>query len=86
MIDQEFEGPFFKRLSHNDSGAAKGKQAGFVIPKPSREFFPPLPEPTDDQPAHHVTIRAILNLDGRHHPTCIQSEASWQKRTIPLVI
>lgn len=33
----------FKRISHNDSGQASGKQAGFLIPKDLAVFFPPLP-------------------------------------------
>lgn len=63
MIDQEFEGPLFKRLSHNDSGAAKSNVAGFVIPKLFRYFFPPLPDPTDAEPAPHRPLKAILILD-----------------------
>lgn len=75
MIDQDFEGPLFKRLSHNDSGAAKGKQAGFVIPKPFRYFFPPLPDPTDAEPAPHRPLDAILILDNAP-PSIVTT--SWQ--------
>ena len=63
MIDQEFEGPLFKVLSKNDSGAGVGHQAGFVIPKELRYFFPALPMPTAANPAPNVSLRAILVLD-----------------------
>jgi putative restriction endonuclease len=63
VIDQEFDGPLFKRLSHNDSGAAPGNQAGFLIPKRFRDFFPALPDPTDEEPAPHCALDAILILD-----------------------
>lgn len=75
MIDQEFEGPLFKRLSHNDSGAAAGNQAGFLIPKRFRYFFPPLPDPTDAEPAPHRPVDAILILDG---DAPVSVTTSWQ--------
>lgn len=53
---EEWDFPFFKKLAHNDTGAAKGNQAGVVIPKDLRIFFPRLSEaitsaqtPTTDQ-------------------------------------
>jgi putative restriction endonuclease len=33
----------FKKLAHNDTGAAPGHQGGIVIPKAIAPFFPPLP-------------------------------------------
>ncbi len=85
MIDQEFDGPLFKRLSHNDSGAAKGKQAGFVIPKPFRYFFPPLPDPTDAEPAPHRPLDAILILDDGlpSNVTTSWQYQSWQNTRKP---
>lgn len=75
VIDQEFEGPLFKRLSHNDSGAAAGNQAGFLVPKRFRYFFPPLPDPTDAEPAPHRPLDAILILDN-NAPVSVTT--SWQ--------
>lgn len=40
----EWDFPFFKRLAHNDTGAASGHQGGIVIPKDLRPFFPSLSE------------------------------------------
>lgn len=63
VAESAFEGPLFKLISHNDSGLASGKQAGFLIPKEMRAFFPPLPAPTDTQPSPSVQLRLILQLD-----------------------
>ena len=38
----EWHQPFFKVLAHNDTGAAVGHQAGILIPKSLRNYFPPL--------------------------------------------
>lgn len=44
LSTQEWDVPFFKRLAHNDTGSAKGHQAGLVVPKELRPFFPTLDE------------------------------------------
>jgi putative restriction endonuclease len=38
----EWDVPFFKRLAHNDTGAAAGHQGGMVLPKDLRQFLPAL--------------------------------------------
>lgn len=58
MID-EF---VFKKLAHNDTGAAKGHQGGIVVPKDLAEFFPPVT--TAVGPTSDVRLRADLYLDG----------------------
>ena len=63
MIDQEFEGPLFKVLPRNDTGAAPGHQAGVLIPRELRPFFPALPEPTLEEPVPHLPLKAILVLN-----------------------
>lgn len=42
LLDPEWDAPFFKRLAHNDTGAAKGHQGGLAFPKDLREFLPAL--------------------------------------------
>jgi putative restriction endonuclease len=42
LADEDWDAPFFKRLAHNDTGRARGHQAGFVLPKDLRKFFPTL--------------------------------------------
>jgi putative restriction endonuclease len=59
----EFDAPLFKKLAHNDTGAADGKQGGFLIPKGLDKYFPdlsikPSPGPTVDE-----DIRAALFED-----------------------
>jgi len=44
LLDPEWDAPFFKRLAHNDTGAAKGHQGGLAFPKDLREFLPALDE------------------------------------------
>lgn len=44
LSSDEWDVPFFKRLAHNDTGSAKGHQAGLVVPKALRPFFPALDE------------------------------------------
>ena len=44
LLDAEWDAPFFKRLAHNDTGAAKGHQGGLAFPKNLREFLPTLDE------------------------------------------
>lgn len=38
----EFDAPLFKKLAHNDTGAAAGHQGGVVIPKDLDPYFPDL--------------------------------------------
>jgi|CXWL01.1.fsa_nt_gi putative restriction endonuclease len=43
-MNDEFDFPLFKRLARNDTGQARGHQAGVVIPTALDEFFPQLVE------------------------------------------
>lgn len=55
----------FKKLAHNDTGAAVGHQGGIVIPKQIAEFFPPLPEVNGTTgPTVDSKLLADLFVDG----------------------
>lgn len=56
----------FKKLAHNDTGGARGHQAGIVIPKAIAQFFPPLPAVTAvSGPTVDSMLSADLFVDGR---------------------
>lgn len=61
----EFDRPMFKRLSHNDTGAAKGHQGGIVILKELSPYFPDLAAKSAASAAPTVDehIRALLFVD-----------------------
>jgi len=40
LQDADWDSPFFKILSKNDSGGAKGNQGGVAIPRDLKRFFP----------------------------------------------
>src|SRR2546423_108058 len=44
LSSEKWDAPFFKRLARNDTAEARGHQAGMVLPKDLREFFPALDE------------------------------------------
>lgn len=50
----------FKKLAHNDTGAASGHQGGIVVPKDIAEFFPPL---SADTSGTEPTVDARLTAD-----------------------
>jgi len=56
----EYESPLFKRLAPNDTGETKAHQAGFLVPVGLRPYFPPLADPTPDQPTTSIPITASL--------------------------
>lgn len=65
ISDPDWDRPFFKKLSHNDTGIAAGHQGGIVIPKDVREFLPGLnPLVTPESPTVDSHIRADLVVDG----------------------
>jgi putative restriction endonuclease len=68
LHDQEWDTPFFKRLSHNDSGEARGHQGGIVVPKELRPFFPNLDETqiSSASPTTDRTLRAEMYLGLKH--------------------
>jgi putative restriction endonuclease len=57
-----FDRPMFKRLSHNDTGAAAGHQGGIVVPKDLSPYFPDLAAKASSTAAPTVDehIRAVL--------------------------
>lgn len=60
----------YKRLAHNDTGAAAGHQAGIVIPKAIAQFFPPLPAVVaTGGPTVDTSLTADLFVDGRRVAT-----------------
>lgn len=60
----------FKKLSHNDTGQARGHQGGIVIPRAIAQFFPPLPAVTArGGPTVDSTLTADLFVDGRRVDT-----------------
>jgi putative restriction endonuclease len=59
LLSEEWDVPFFKRLAHNDTGSAKGHQAGLVVPKALRPFFPSLDEAQTSK-EHPTVDRGIL--------------------------
>lgn len=61
-----FDNAVFKKLAHNDTGAAVGHQGGIVIPKGIAEFFPPLPGTTSpEHPTVDTRLVAELLVDGQ---------------------
>ncbi|PHS25952.1 MAG: restriction endonuclease [Robiginitomaculum sp.] len=55
----------YKKLAHNDTGAAAGHQGGIVIPKDIAEFFPPLPAViAKGGPTVDTRLKADLFVDG----------------------
>ena len=55
----------FKKLSHNDTGQARGHQGGVVIPKDIAKFFPALPAVLPGgNPTVDVRLTADLFVDG----------------------
>jgi len=60
LSSREWDSPFFKRLAHNDTGQASGHQAGFVIPKAIRPFFPVLDENKISKAAPTVDRRIFV--------------------------
>lgn len=62
----------YKKLAHNDTGKARGHQAGIVIPKAIAQFFPPLPSSNPDGgPTVDSTLTADLFVDGRRVKTVL---------------
>lgn len=59
-----FDRPVFKQISHNDSGASAGHQAGIVIPKDLDAYFPQIAAKISaSSPAVGEDINAILIVD-----------------------
>lgn len=43
LAERDWDRPFFKKLAHNDTGAAAGHQGGMLFPKDLRKYLPELP-------------------------------------------
>ena len=85
--DPVWDAPFFKRLSNNDTHAAKGHQSGAVIPKDIQLFFPQLTQlATDTKPTgeHNLSFDVFIDgipgerVAGRYH---FQSWGATRKET-----
>jgi putative restriction endonuclease len=69
----------FKKLSHNDTGKARGHQGGVVIPKDIAKFFPALPAVLPGgNPTVDVRLTADLFVDGSRLATV---ETRYQHQT-----
>jgi putative restriction endonuclease len=75
----DWKPPFFKVLSNNDTGAAPGKQAGFLVPKELRHFFPALPAAGSPlQPTFEKRVEAELFVEEKFLATV---DARYQYQT-----
>ena len=64
--DADWDFPFFKVLANNDTGAARGHQAGIVIPIDLRSYFPGLSDGTSAaNPSTDKRLEAILYDENR---------------------
>jgi putative restriction endonuclease len=62
----EFDAPVFKKLANNDTGQARGHQAGIVIPKDLDAYFPVLSGKASAQiPTVDKRVTAILRVPGK---------------------
>jgi len=69
----------FKKLAHNDTGAARGHQGGIVVPKAIAQFFPPLPSTAGpENPTVDARLKADLFVDGLRVATV---ETRYQHQT-----
>lgn len=68
LSNSEWDKPFFKVLSHNDTGQAAGHQAGMVLPKDLRQFLPNLDETvtTPLAPTTDRNLRSEMFLGTTH--------------------
>ena len=62
-----FDSPIYKKLAHNDTGAAVGHQGGMVIPKDLEAYFPDVKGKISiENPTIDVAIEAILIVSGKY--------------------
>lgn len=76
LLNADWDAPFFKQLSHNDSGQAAGHQGGIVFPKDLRAFLPLLDEgstsahaPTTDRYLHanlFIGLKHVADMPVRY--------------------
>ncbi|WP_210162816.1 HNH endonuclease [Kaistia adipata] len=60
MLFTEFDRPVFKILPKNDTGGASGHQAGFLVPRDLKNYFPVMPPTSAAKPAVYREISAAL--------------------------
>ena len=78
LADAEWDRPIYKRLAHNDTGAASGHQAGLVIPKSLRSYLPGLnPQVSANRPTVDKYIRADLIVD-YETVSCVETRYQYQ--------
>lgn len=66
QVSPQWAQPIFKVLAHNDTGAAVGHQAGVLIPKSIRPYFPPLNGVASSlQPTIDTRINASLFVEDK---------------------
>ncbi len=78
IASNDWEAPFFKILAKNDTGEGKGHQAGVLIPKSIRHYFPVLSGPTS---ARRPTIDQRINAelyDGEHFLSIVDTRYQYQ--------
>lgn len=63
----DFDRPVFKVLPRNDTGDARGHQAGFVVPRDLERYFPKMPATSIANPAVYRDISAALFVDNTAH-------------------
>ncbi len=73
----DFDRPLFKRLAKNDTGAARGKQAGVVIPISLDPYFPSLATPSAANPAPSIRLNAVL-FDGTNQVGLVNTRYQYQ--------
>lgn len=75
---KEWEAPFFKVLAKNDTGEGKGHQAGVLIPKSLRQYFPQLNGTTSSrQPTIDLRVNAEL-YDGEKFLSSVNTRYQYQ--------
>jgi putative restriction endonuclease len=80
-ISAEWNPPVFKVLAHNDTGAAVGNQAGVLIPKSLRKYFPSLEgAPSSLQPTIDKRLKAQLFVEEKFVGT-VSTRYQFQTRT-----
>lgn len=74
----EWKSPFFKVLARNDTGEGRGHQAGVLIPRSLRQYFPPLTGSTSStQPTIDQRIHADL-YDGERFLSTVNTRYQYQ--------
>lgn len=77
-ISTSFDAPIFKVLANNDTGAAKGHQGGFVLPKDLEDYLPLLRNRTSQmEPTVDVEITADL-FDGEEFLGTAETRYQYQ--------